>query len=73
MQENISFLHGKTQLYPSWIYVIPFDCWAPPVAAPQLMKEQIEQNYEYEWDENLYQENGAMGNSYGWVLTKKIT
>ena len=71
MQENIPFLHSNTQLYPSWIYVIPFECWAPPVAAPELTQEQKEQNYEYVWNEDLYQQNGAMGNMMGWILTKK--
>ena len=68
MQENIPFLHSDTQLYPSWVYVIPFDCWAPPVGAPELTQEQIEQNYEYQWNEDLYQQNGAAGNIFGWVL-----
>jgi hypothetical protein len=71
MQENIPFLNSNTQLYPSWIYVITFDCWAPPVGAPKLTQEQEQQGYEYVWDENLYQENGAMGNMMGWILTKK--
>lgn len=71
MQENIPFLYSKNKLYPSWVYVIPFNCWAPPTQSPELTQEQIEQNYEYQWNESLYIENGEMGNSSGWVLVKK--
>lgn len=71
MKENIPFLHNELKICPSWIYVIPYDCWTPPVPAPELTQEETEQNYEYKWDEDLYQENGAMGNPHGWVLIKK--
>jgi len=72
MHKEIPFSHSSTQLYPSWVYVDGFDCWAPPVAAPELTPEQKFQNYVYTWDENLYQQNGAMGNTSGWVLGKYL-
>jgi hypothetical protein len=68
---QIPFLHSSSQKYPSWIYVIPFDCWTPPAPMPELTQEQIDQNYEYQWNEEIYQQNGAMGNSQGWTLIKK--
>jgi hypothetical protein len=70
MEQN--FLRkNETQLYPSWIFCIPHNSWVPPVSPPKLTEEQINSGYDYEWDENLYQINGANGNQKGWVLIKK--
>ena len=64
-------MQSTTQLYKSWILVVPNNIWVPPRAAPILTEEQINEGYVYEWDEDLYQENGAQGNPHGWVLIKK--
>lgn len=64
-------MHSTTQKYKSWILYAPDNIWVPPCACPKLTQEQKEQNYEYVWDEDLYQQNGAMGNMMGWILTKK--
>lgn len=64
-------MQSTTQLYKSWILIVPNNVWVPPRGAPNLTQEQIGEEYVYEWDENLYQENGAMGNPNGWVLIKK--
>jgi hypothetical protein len=64
-------MHSTTQKYKSWILYAPDNIWVPPCAEPNLTQQQIDEGYDYEWDEDLYQENGAMGNPYGWVLTKK--
>lgn len=72
MHKEIPFSHSSIQLYPSWVYVVEFDCWAPPVGKPELTPEQIFQKYDYMWDEDLYQQNGAMGNTSGWVLVRYL-
>lgn len=64
-------MHSTTQKYKSWILYEPGNIWVPPCAEPNLTQDQIDEGYVYEWNEDLYQENGAMGNPYGWVLVKK--
>jgi hypothetical protein len=64
-------MFSTSQLHKSWILVVPNNIWVPPCGEPKLTEEQINDGYVYEWNENLYQENGAMGNLNGWVLIKK--
>lgn len=64
-------MFSTSQLHQSWILVVPNNVWVPPRGAPELTQEQIDEGYEYEWNETLYQENGSQGNIHGWVLVKK--
>lgn len=71
MSNTFHKTHHETQLYPSWIYHEECECWVPPCMEPDLTFLEKNKNLEYVWDEDAYQENGAMGNSWGWKLVKK--
>jgi len=61
------FHKKKPENCESWILNPTTGVWESPIPCPEVIREDVENNRGYIWDENLYQSD----NTKGWVLVER--
>lgn len=58
-----AFIEQKPELFPNYIFNSETLEWEPPIPKPLLSEEEIEQGYDYVWDQDL----NSNDSTKGWV------
>jgi len=62
--ENLdAFIEQRPELFPNYIFNSQTLEWEPPIPKPSLSEEEIEQGYDYVWDQDL----NSNDSTEGWV------
>lgn len=56
-----AFIEQKPELLPNYIFNSQTLEWEPPISKPFLSEEEIEQGYDYVWDQDLNSNDSTKG------------